>query len=75
MNGLYAETLLRQCKRNVGRILAEFRSIKENPDNFSLSRRKECSSLLSANQSQVADLLKRYPKLRPERVCQLKLEL
>jgi len=75
MNQAYAKTILFQAKRNIGNLLVEFRRIKENPDNFSMSRRKECSQSLSANQSQVADILKRYPEFRPERARQMKLDL
>jgi hypothetical protein len=70
-----AKNILSIARSNVGHLLVEFRQIKANPDNYSNTRRHECSKLLSANQCQVADILNRFPELRPERAEQLKLEL
>jgi hypothetical protein len=70
-----AKIILAIARRNIGHLLVEFRKIKANPDNYSKTRRKECSIFLSANQCQVADILSRFPELRPERAEQLKLDL
>ena len=74
MKDASAEALLTQAKHNVGTLLSECRRIKRNPDLFSKARRLECSKQLSMNQAQAADLLKRFPNLRPVDL-QLKLDL
>jgi len=75
MNQARAKILLQQSRSNIGRLLAEFRTMKPNPDNSTAARLTELSKDLGANQMQQASLLKRFPELRPERVEQMRLNL